>query len=101
MSALRSFNEVGHQVYTWLVYYVYILKSQKDPTQTYIGYTEDLKQRFKAHNSGSVLHTKKFIPWKLETYTAFSDKYLALKFEKYLKVGSGKAFLNKRLTNNL
>lgn len=87
-------------MYNFTVYYVYILKSVKDPTQTYIGYTEDLKQRFKAHNSGSVSHTKKFIPWKLETYTAFSDKYLALKFEKYLKSSSGKAFLNKRFVKS-
>lgn len=97
MSALRSFNEVGHQVYTKAMYYVYILKSQKDPSQTYIGYTENLKERIKTHNLKLVPHTKKFAPWKIETYVAFSDKHLALKFEKYLKVGSGKAFLNKRL----
>jgi predicted GIY-YIG superfamily endonuclease len=37
-------------------------------------------------------HTKKYMPWKLVTYLAFSDKYAALDFETYIKKGSGQAF---------
>jgi hypothetical protein len=33
----------------------------------------------------------------LITYLAFSDKELALSFERYLKGGSGHAFANHRL----
>jgi hypothetical protein len=30
-------------------------------------------------------------------YCAFADKYRALEFEKYLKSGSGRAFMQKHL----
>jgi putative endonuclease len=33
----------------------------------------------------------------LITYIAFTDKYKAFEFEKYLKGGSGRAFLNRYL----
>ena len=80
------------------MYYVYILRSIKSPAQTYIGYTTNLDKRLIDHNEGQgAKHTNKFKPWEIETYIAFSDRKLALKFEKYLKIGSGKAFLNKRL----
>ncbi|TRZ64951.1 MAG: GIY-YIG nuclease family protein, partial [Spirochaetia bacterium] len=31
------------------------------------------------------------------TYITFNDKYKAFEFEKYLKSGSGRAFINKHL----
>jgi len=34
---------------------------------------------------------------ELISYTAFTDKYRAYEFEKYLKSGSGRAFLKKHL----
>lgn len=77
------------------MHYAYILKSISEPSQTYIGYTSDLKQRLKDHNSGKSLHTSKYKPWKLEFYCAFNNKYKALEFEKYLKSHSGKAFTKK------
>jgi putative endonuclease len=36
-------------------------------------------------------------PIKLISYFAFSDKYIAFEFEKYLKSGSGRAFLKKHV----
>lgn len=77
------------------MYYVYLLRSQPSPEQTYIGYTEDLKTRVKAHNSGASSHTAKFKPWTLVTYIAFSDKARAGDFESYLKSGSGQAFAKR------
>jgi predicted GIY-YIG superfamily endonuclease len=53
--------------------------------------------RMKRHNAGDVLATKLRLPVSLITYIAFSDRYKAYEFEKYLKGGSGRAFLNKRL----
>jgi predicted GIY-YIG superfamily endonuclease len=79
------------------MYYVYLLRSIKHPNQTYIGCTKDLKKRFASHNNGQSLHASKFKPWKLVSYTAFSEREKALSFEKYLKSHSGKAFANKRL----
>ncbi|MDR1691564.1 MAG: GIY-YIG nuclease family protein [Rickettsiales bacterium] len=79
------------------MYYVYLIKSVKYSDRHYIGFTENLKQRMKDHNSGFSLHTKKYMPWKLVTYLAFSNKYAALDFESYIKKGSVQAFANKRL----
>ena len=79
------------------MFYVYILRSINNPSQTYIGYTTNLKVRFNQHNKGSSPHTEKFLPWTLEWYCAFPDKGKALKFETYLKSHSGEAFLSKRL----
>jgi len=42
-------------------------------------------------------YTNKYKPWTIETYLVFSDKKLAKQFEKYLKSGSGRAFLMRRL----
>lgn len=78
------------------MHYVYILKSKKDKTY-YIGITDNLKRRFKEHNSGSVKYTSVKRPYNLLFYCAFSNKEKAHKFEKYLKTGSGNAFFKKRL----
>ena len=75
--------------------YVYILKCA-DNTY-YTGHTVNLNDRIKRHNKGENIYTKSRRPVVLITYLAFSDKYKAIAFEKYLKPGSGKAFAIKRL----
>ena len=40
------------------------------------------------------------VPITLEFYFAVEDKYRAFEFEKYLKTGSGRAFINKHLIEN-
>lgn len=77
--------------------YVYILTSEIDPQKTYVGLTTNLDERLKQHNQGDSQYTRANRTWKLETYIAFSNKKLAEDFERYLKVGSGHAFLKKRL----
>jgi putative endonuclease len=79
------------------MFYVYILRSQTHPDQTYTGSTEDLRKRLAQHNSGKSIHTNKFKPWKLAVYVALPHKELADKFEKYLKTGSGRAFAKRHL----
>lgn len=79
------------------MHYVYLLRSESHPDQTYVGYSTDLRARMRDHNAGRSVHTSKFVPWKLITYLAFSDKGTALAFEAYLKSHSGKAFAAKRL----
>ena len=78
------------------MFYVYLLKSISNPFKSYIGYTIDIDQRLHKHNSGCSIHTKQYVPWRLVTYIAFDCEEKAIAFEKYLKVGSGKAFANKR-----
>ena len=79
------------------MHYVYLMRSQSDPRQTYLGSTANLRARVQAHNDGHSPHTSKFRPWRLNTYLAFSTKLRTLNFEAYLKSPSGKAFVQKRL----
>jgi predicted GIY-YIG superfamily endonuclease len=76
--------------------YVYILQSI-DSEHFYVGITDDPRDRLAKHNAGEVLHTSKFMPWRVKTYIAFSDEAQAFRFEKYLKSPSGRAFAKKRL----
>jgi len=78
-----------------LMYYVYLLKSQSYPKQLYVGSTRNLQQRFKEHNEGRSSHTAKFRPWTLIGYVAFAEEWTAIAFEKYLKSGSGRAFIRR------
>ncbi|MCX6816597.1 MAG: GIY-YIG nuclease family protein [Candidatus Beckwithbacteria bacterium] len=75
------------------MYYVYILLcSDGEP---YTACTDNLKERIERHKKGYVLATKDRLPIRLISYFAFSNKYTAFDFEKYLKSGSGRAFLRK------
>ena len=47
------------------------------------------------HQKGNVPATSTRLPIELDFYLAFTDKYKAFEFEKYLKSGSGRAFTNK------
>lgn len=77
-------------------WYVYMLQSINPPGHYwYVGMSENLAERLKAHNSLKVPHTSKFAPWRIETAVAFRDKTKAIAFEKYLKSQSGRAFAKK------
>lgn len=75
--------------------YVYLIRSKSRPAKTYIGITEELEARLKAHNGGSSAHTARFRPWKLEVALAFQEDEKAEDFEEYLKSGSGRAFAKR------
>ncbi|MBU2445735.1 MAG: GIY-YIG nuclease family protein [Bacteroidetes bacterium] len=78
------------------MWYVYIIKSIiKD--FIYIGSTNDLKTRLEEHNSGLSKSTKPYKPFSLEAYIAVKTENKARELEKYLKTGSGKAILKKRI----
>jgi predicted GIY-YIG superfamily endonuclease len=74
---------------------VYILKCADG--RYYSGCTVNLSDRLDRHNRGSVNATKNRRPISLVTSIVFCDKYKAFAFEKYLKSGSGRAFMYKRL----
>ncbi len=80
------------------MYYTYILKSTKQPGAIYIGYTQNLKIRLTHHNNPqNPGYSKRYAPWQLETFLAFSEERDAKRFETYLKSSSGRAFMKKRL----
>ena len=77
------------------MYYVYILRCNNG--SSYAGCTKNLRERFQRHSNGHVPGTKPNLAVELIFYCAFKDKYKAFEFEKYLKSGSGRAFMQKRL----
>ncbi len=79
-----------------IMYYVYILKSLKDGSK-YIGQTRSIENRLEEHNRGYVTSTANKKPFKLVSYIAVENRNFALKLEKYLKTGSGRAFIEKHL----
>ena len=80
------------------MHYVYLLRSESNPKQPYVGLTRDLRQRMQDHNEGRSPHTKKFRPWILVAYFAFAQEKMAVAFEKYLKSASGRAFIKRHFS---
>ena len=83
-----------------MFYYVYILKSLKN-NSLYIGYTIDLRTRFRRHNNREIIATKPFTPYKLIFYEAFSDRIDAKNREEYLKGGYGRRSIKALLRRYL
>jgi len=78
------------------MFYVYVLQSLVSG-QIYIGYTKNLKKRFKEHNQGLSLFTKRYKPWKLIYYEACLNEKDARRRERYLKTSQGTRLLKRRL----
>lgn len=76
------------------MHYVYILQCADG--LPYTGCTKDLRDRFYRHVNGQIPATKNRLPAEILFYCAFKDRYKAFEFEKYLKSGSGRAFMKKR-----
>jgi putative endonuclease len=81
------------------MHFVYILQSKKD-SSLYVGSTGNVKKRFAEHNNGKAKYSSSKRPYVLKWFCAFPTKQQALKFEKYLKQGSGFAFARKHLLNS-
>lgn len=53
--------------------------------QIYIGFTRNLRKRYAEHNDGTSPSTKRYAPWRLAYYEAFSQGALARARESHLK----------------
>lgn len=83
------------------MHYVYVLKSDKDG-KLYIGYTNDLKKRFKEHNDGKSFSTAQRRPFSLVYYESFKSQKDATAREKQLKqFKSSYGQLKKRIANSM
>jgi putative endonuclease len=96
-AARRSLGEGGHYSHDFNMHYVYLIEGVHDRKQHYVGHTGDRKTRITEHNAGKSIHTSRFKPWNLACYLGFAKQRKAIPFEKYLKSGSGKAFLKRHL----
>ena len=81
------------------MYYVYVLKLNED--KIYVGYTSNLKQRYKQHKQKQVKSTKGY-EIELVYYEAYKAKADAITREAKLKQrGNAKRFLKQRIQNSL
>lgn len=81
------------------MYFVYILRSKK-LNKNYIGFTKDLKTRFKEHKSGFSKYTKKANDWILIYIEVYANRKDALRRERKLKYyGNAYVGLKRRLVN--
>ena len=82
---------------------VYVLENTQDYSW-YIGQTDDLERRLQQHNTkagGRTTAMKDLGSWKLIYAEAYRDKRDALRREKFLKSGAGRAYLKKQMRNYL
>jgi putative endonuclease len=75
--------------------FVYILRSEVDPERHYVGRTSDVENRIEWHNAGPSGQTVQDRPWSSVVIVEFRDESTAVRFEKYLKSGSGRAFAKR------
>jgi putative endonuclease len=80
------------------MYYVYVLESISHKI-LYTGMTNNLKRRFKEHNSGDCYFTKRYKPFILIYYEASIHQNDARAREIFLKSGMGKKYLKNRMKN--
>jgi predicted GIY-YIG superfamily endonuclease len=76
-------------------FHVYILRLRNG--KHYVGRTNDLVRRIQEHNEGKCPYTRSFRPVRMVYYASFESQFLAIAFEKYLKSGSGRAFMRRHL----
>ena len=71
-----------------MLYYVYVLKSQKDKKH-YIGSCSNVDNRLAFHNAGLQRSTKNRTPFEIVLIEEYSSKLEAIKREKQIKSWKG------------
>ena len=75
--------------------FVYVLKNADDDPHFYVGLTSDVQTRLADHNAAHCPHTAPRRAWPLHVVIEFSDEKRAIRFERSLKSGSGRAFAKR------
>ena len=68
-----------------MYFYVYMLISKGNKPVSYVGYTNNLKNRIKLHNSGKGAKFTRGRKWKLIYKEKFTSKNKAILREYYIK----------------
>ena len=66
--------------------FVYILRSDVDPSRHYVGVTSDAGSRLEWHSRGPCEHTAERRPWSLVVIIEFPTEQQALRFERYPEI---------------
>jgi predicted GIY-YIG superfamily endonuclease len=75
--------------------FVYVLRSDSDPSRHYVGRTSNVDERLDWHNAAPDGYTLQHRPWSIVVTLEFPDERAAAHFERYLKSGSGRAFAKR------
>ena len=78
-------------------FYVYLLKSIEKKPVTYVGYTNNLSNRIKLHNSGKGAKFTRGRKWRLIYKEKFKSKNKAISREYYIKKNRS---LRKKIKKN-
>jgi putative endonuclease len=79
------------------MFHVYVIVSDTLQGRYYIGYSTRPKDRLNEHNAGKNHSTAPFTPWRFAAVFSFPSEPRARSFERYLKGGSGRAFLRRHI----
>ncbi len=71
--------------------FVYVLQSVPQPDRQFVESTANVPARVASHNAGHSPLTAACRPWRLVTVVQFGTESAALRFEKFLKTGAGRA----------
>lgn len=74
-------------------YTVYLLFSNC-ANRHYTGFTSNIEMRLKSHNEFGKDWTSRYRPWTLIYSKEFAKKSEAMLYEKWLKSGAGRDFIN-------
>jgi putative endonuclease len=77
------------------MFHVYVIVSDSHPDRYYIGFSSRPDDRLAEHNAGKNPSTAEFAPWHFAAIFSFPSEGRARRFERYLKGGSGRAFLRR------
>ncbi len=69
--------------------FVYILRSDTDPSRHYVGRTSNVDERLDWHNAGPCGHTRQNRPWSIVVSLEFPNESAAARFEKLPQVRLG------------
>ena len=75
--------------------FVYVVKNTDSDPNFYVGLTSDVQTRLADHNAGRCPHGAGRRPWQLHVVFEFPDEPRAIRFDRYLKSGSGRAFAKR------
>ena len=71
--------------------FVFVLQSLSQPDRQFVESTANVPARVATHNAGHSPQTASYRPWRLVTVVQFGSEIAALRFEKFLKTGAGRA----------
>lgn len=69
-------------------------------SRSYTGITSDVEARLRAHNAGQNQSTVRYRPWQVVAAVQLDNEDAAVRFERYLKTGSGRVFVKRHSLQN-